>query len=209
MKKLLKIFRKAKAAPSISRREVCICGSGGQGIILAGIVFAQAAAIYEGKQVVQTQSYGPEARGGACRSEVIISEQEIDYPKTSSLDALLAMQQEALDKHISKLKKEGVLIMDSLLVKTIPPPKENKNIFSLPFTTMAKNQLGNIVAANMIALGAMAEIAPLAGLDALNQALAAIVKKEFIDLNRKALLLGYQEAKKLREIKNESIRISG
>lgn len=200
MKRLLKIFRKEKRIPPLNRQEICVSGSGGQGIILAGIVLARAAVI-DGKNAVQTQSYGPESRGGACWSEVIISEEEIDYPKTLSLDVLLAMQQEALERHIAKLKKEGILLIDSLLVKTVPSGKDDKNIFALPFTTIANNSLGNILVANMVALGGLVEITHLVSLESLKQSVVENVKEKFVDLNTKALLLGSQEANKLLETK--------
>jgi len=88
------------------RIEVCLSGAGGQGLILAGIILAEAAGIYEGKEVVQTQSYGPEARGGASRSEVVISEGFIDYPKVTKSDILLVLTQDACDKYISKLSQD-------------------------------------------------------------------------------------------------------
>src|SRR6185369_12593623 len=104
----------------MSRYELRFSGAGGQGLITAGIIMAKAASIYEGKQAVQSQSYGPEARGGASKSEVIISDGPIDYPKITKCDALLAMTQEAANKYSHDLKEGGVLLIDSDLVKNIP-----------------------------------------------------------------------------------------
>ncbi len=89
------------------RYEIRFSGAGGQGLILAGVIMAEAASIYEGIQAVQSQSYGPEARGGASKSEVIISDGPIDYPKATIVDALLALTQEACDKYSHDLKEGG------------------------------------------------------------------------------------------------------
>ncbi|HOP80709.1 MAG TPA: 2-oxoacid:acceptor oxidoreductase family protein, partial [Armatimonadota bacterium] len=117
------------------RYEIRLSGSGGQGLILAGIILAEAAAIYEGKEAVQTQSYGPESRGGASKSEVVISGSEIDYPKVTSPDLLLAMTQESCTKYLGDLKEGGIAILDSFFVEKWP---DNANVIALPLTTIAK-----------------------------------------------------------------------
>src|SRR5512138_1966714 len=94
------------------RYEIRLAGEGGQGLILAGIILGEAAAIYDGKKAIQTQSYGPEARGGASKSEVIVSTSDIDYPKVTSADALVVMSQEACDKYAADLQREGLMIVD-------------------------------------------------------------------------------------------------
>lgn len=211
MIELLRIWRKRKKVePTFSSRtEVCISGSGGQGIILAGIILSEAASLYEGKNVVQTQSYGPEARGGASRCEIVISEGEIYYPKTTSLDILLTMEQEALDKYISRLKKGGVLILDSTMIKDSPKNINSGKVYSLPFTRIA-NQLGNIIVANMVALGALVASTDLVSLEAIKKAISNRVKERFVELDIKALLRGFEETKKwLGTETNEITRISG
>ena len=102
---------------NLDRTEIRLAGEGGQGMILAGIILAEAAAIYDNKNAVQTQSYGPEARGGASKSEVIISRGEIDYPEVINADVLVALSQEACDKYSSDLKKDGLLLLLSLILK--------------------------------------------------------------------------------------------
>ena len=99
--------------------QISLSGTGGQGIILAGIILAEAA-ILENKKVIQTQSYGPEARGGASKAEVIISDENIDYPKIVTADVLLVMSQEACDKYSGILIKGGRLIVDTSAITTIP-----------------------------------------------------------------------------------------
>jgi len=116
-----KFFRREKKMGY--RYEIRLSGSGGQGLILMGIILAEAIGIYDGKYVAQTQSYGPEARGGSSKSEVIVSDEEIDYPKAMSVDLLLAMNQKSCDEFYPDLKPEGLLIVDSTFVTQVPTPK--------------------------------------------------------------------------------------
>lgn len=168
--------------------QISLSGTGGQGLILAGIILAEAA-ILEGKQTIQTQSYGPEARGGASKSEVIISDKEIDYPKATSADILLAMSQEACNKYIGLLKPGGKLIVDTSLVKTLP--EVDAKVLALPITHIARNELGNAMVANIIALGALAGFAELVELEYLTKAVLARVPKGTEELNKKALENGF------------------
>ena len=134
-----------------------LSGSGGQGMIFASVVLGKAIGIGEGKNVVQSQSYGPEARGGASKSDVVISSDEIYYPKAMKLDLLLAMTQEALDKYLPDLKETGILIVDSSLVTDYPADKA----YAIEFTRLARNEVGHIMTANMIALGAIGAVTGL------------------------------------------------
>lgn len=165
-----------------------LSGSGGQGLILAGIILAEAA-IGDGKEAVQSQSYGPEARGGSSKSEVIISEKPIHFPKVQGPDFLLAMTQEALNKYAGDLKPEGILVIDSTFVKEVPAAF--KNVYSVPITKMAKEQLGRDLFANIIALGTVAKLTKVIALEALEQAVLARVPKGTEEVNRKALRLGF------------------
>ena len=119
-----------------SRYEIRLSGTGGQGLILAGMILAEAIAFGEKKQVVQSQNYGPEARGTNSRSDIIISDQEIDYPKALHLDALLALNQAALDENFPALKEGGLLLVDSDLVKEVPPVP----YLGLPLTRLAQRE---------------------------------------------------------------------
>ncbi|MBI4596446.1 MAG: 2-oxoacid:acceptor oxidoreductase family protein [Candidatus Tectomicrobia bacterium] len=174
------------------RYEVRLSGAGGQGLILAGVILAEAAAIYDGKNALQSQSYGPEARGGASKSEVIISDEEIDYPKATQLDALLALTQEACHKYYSDLKEDGFLLVDSDFVTELPPGKFK--VYKMPIFTIASKELGKSMAANIIALGALVELSGVVSHEALEQAVLARVPKGTEELNRKALNLGYSHA---------------
>ena len=167
------------------RFEIRLAGSGGQGLILAGIILAEAAGVYGGKFVCQTQSYGPEARGGASKAEVVISDAEIDYPKAIQPDVLLALNQKSLDTFIADLKPGGLLLVDADLVQEAPAT----GTVALPFTRIAR-ELGRAMAANIVALGALAQLTGAVSLESLTAAVLARVPKGTEDLNRQALAAG-------------------
>jgi len=178
-----------------SRYEIRLSGSGGQGLILMGIVLAEAIGIYDGKYVAQTQSYGPEARGGSSKSEVVVSDEEIDYPKAISLDLLLAMNQKSCDEFYPDLKPEGLLIVDSTFVTQIPTPKA----FQIPFTRLAREKFEREVVANIIALGALSHLTPVVSAKAVESAVLARVPKGTEKLNRDALRAGITAAKRAKK----------
>lgn len=172
-----------------TRYEIRLAGSGGQGLILAGIILAEAAGIYEGKFVCQTQSYGPAARGGASKAEVVISDAEIDYPKAIQPDVLLAMNQKSLDTYSSDLKPEGLLLVDATLVPEVP----FERFIAIPFTQLAR-ELGKEMVANIVALGALAALSGAVTLESLEKAVLARVPKGTEELNKKALQAGVAAA---------------
>ncbi len=180
------------------RYEISLSGSGGQGLLFAGTILAQAIGIYDGKNVTQTQSYGPEARGGASRSDIVVSSGMIYYPKTIKLDLLLALTQEACDAYYLKLKEEGILVIDIDLVNQ-PPAREFK---AYPFTRAAKEELGTSIFANIIALGTLAALTKLVSKDSLIQAVKDRAPKGTLESNLKALELGFELVKKRRKIQN-------
>ncbi len=179
-----------KNAEQAARHEIRIAGSGGQGIIMAAIVLAEAAGVHEGKQVSQTQSYGPEARGGTCKAEVVISEAPIDYPKVSRPDFLLAMNQASVNTYFGDLKPTGLLIVDSTLVSKVPTAKT----VSIPFTRIAREEFGTDLVANMVALGALGYLSKDVSLESLEEALIARVPPGTEELNLKALRAGVRAA---------------
>ena len=177
------------------RFEIRFSGAGGQGLITAGIILAEAASIVEGKYAVQSQSYGPEARGGASKSEVIISDEPIDYPKATVVDACLAMTQESADKYANGIKEGGVLLLDSDFVKN--EPKGNFKIYKFPITRTAKEEVGREIVANVVALGAMIALTDVVSREAGEKAVLAKVPEAFLDLNKKAYSMGYDKVKDL------------
>ncbi|HMK51512.1 MAG TPA: 2-oxoacid:acceptor oxidoreductase family protein [Thermodesulfobacteriota bacterium] len=183
-----------------SRYEIRLSGSGGQGLILMGIILAEAIGVYDGKHVAQTQSYGPEARGGSSKSEVIVSDEEIDYPKAMELDLLLAMNQKSCDEFFPDLKPEGILIVDSTFVTQVPTPK----VFQIPFTRIAREKFNREVVANIIALGALSQLTPIVSAKAIESAVLAKVPKGTEKLNRDALRAGMNAAKQAKKARMES-----
>jgi 2-oxoglutarate ferredoxin oxidoreductase subunit gamma len=160
-----------------------------------GIILAEAIGIYDGKYVAQTQNYGPEARGGSSKSEVIVSDEEIDYPKAMRLDLLLAMNQKSCDEFYPDLKPDGLLIVDSTFVTQIPAPKA----FQVPFTRIAREKFKREVVANIIALGALSQLSPIVSAKAVESAVLARVPKGTEKLNRDALRAGMNAAKRAKE----------
>ena len=175
------------------RYEIRLSGSGGQGLITAAVVFAEAVGVYDGKYVCQTQSYGPEARGGKSKAEVVISSSPIDYPKALELDLLLAMNQAACDAYFYDIKPNGLLVVDSGLVEQHPTSR----IIAIPFTRIAKEEIGRELVANMVALGAIGLLSGRIDLGNLERALLARVPKGTEEMNSKALQCGIEEARKI------------
>ena len=176
-----------------NRLEIRLAGSGGQGLILAGLILAEAVGIHEGKFVTQTQSYGPEARGGASKSEVVISDQEIDYPQAVKPDILLCMNQAAYDAYIFDVKPGGALIVDSTLVQHLPTTRA----VALPFTKIAREEIGREMMANVVALGALAVLTGVVSLKSLTAALLARIPPGTEKLNKKALDAGVAAAQQI------------
>ncbi len=175
------------------RYEICFSGSGGQGIITQAIIFAQAVSADKDKYVCQTQSYGPEARGGKSKAEVVISKKPIDYPKALGLDLLLSMNQAACDAYFFDLNSDGILIIDKGLVEHSPTSR----VVAIPFTQIASKEIGQAVTANMIALGAVGLLSRQVDPDLLEQALLSKIPAGMEKINSAAFQRGVQEAKKI------------
>jgi 2-oxoglutarate ferredoxin oxidoreductase subunit gamma len=175
------------------RYEIRFAGSGGQGIIMAALVLAEAAGVYDGKYVCQTQSYGPEARGGNSKAEVVISKKVIDYPRATKLDLLLAMNQAACDTYFLDLKPKGLLVVDATLVDQVPTSR----VVAISFTQIARKEVGKKFVANIVGLGAVGYLAQVVSLKSLEAALIARVPKGTEEMNRKALHAGIKAARKV------------
>ncbi len=172
------------------RKEIRIAGTGGQGIIFAAIVLAEAAGIYENKYVTQIQSYGPEARGGASKADIIISDQPIYFPQTQELDILVCLSQQSLDEYVKKLKEKGTLFIDSYYCKNFN--KEKIKTYAFPFSLVAKEKLGRELFANIILLGSLARFTKIVSIESLKKAISHRVAPQFLAINEKALMLGYE-----------------
>jgi 2-oxoglutarate ferredoxin oxidoreductase subunit gamma len=173
-------------------QEIRLSGTGGQGLILGGIILAEAAMI-DGKEVTQSQSYGPEARGGASKAEVIISDDEIDFPKFQECDCLLSLSQTACDKYLQSVKTNGILIVDET-VKDVN--RDDIIVIRLPLLNTAKEQLGRMIVANIVSITAMNEICHYVSDEALKKAIQNRVPKEALALNVAAFDAGKELAMK-------------
>ena len=180
------------------RYEIRLSGEGGQGLVLAGKILAEAAAIYDERNATQSQSYGPEARGGASKSEVIISDGEIDYPKAENLDLQLVLTQEALDKYWKDLRPGGWLVVDSEAVTRLP--EGDFRVARVPFVRLAREKLGKPVVANIIALGLIVRLARVVSEEAAEQAILARVPRGTEETNLKAFHLGLEVASEIAGI---------
>jgi len=169
-----------------SRQEIIVTGFGGQGIVLAGIIVGKAAAIGDHKQSTLVQSYGPEARGGACSAQVIISEETIHYPHVRDPDILVCMSQAGFDKFIGQLKEEGTLIIDQDLVQL---RGIDRDFFAIPSTRMAE-ELGRKMMANIIMFGFFTAVTGAVSVDAARNAVAESVPKGTEAMNEKAFNKG-------------------
>lgn len=174
----------------MEKYEVRLSGSGGQGLLLAGIILAEGA-IKDGKNAVQTQSYGPEARGGASKSEVIINTEEIDFPKVRECDILLALTQKAYDQYNEGLKDDGILIIDNSVKVS---NTGNIKVYSVPIMDTAANELKKPMVTNIVALGAIVHISGLITKESLESAVLDRVPRGTEELNRLALTKGYEIA---------------
>ena len=176
----------------MGRVDIRLSGSGGQGMITSGAILGYAA-VYDNKQAVQTKSYGPEARGGAARAEVVVADEDINYVKVLKADILVALTQEAADKFSPDVIEGGIVIVDDMLVKT--KPEGNFKLYSLPIIKTAAEDLGKSMVANIVTLGVLNQIADLVNYENLEKAILAKVPKGTEDLNKRALAAGRDLAK--------------
>jgi len=175
--------------------EISMGGSGGQGLVLMGLILAEAAGIYEGRQVVSSQLYGPESRGGASRSDVIISDDEIDYPEVEHPDVLFAFNQLSANKYSPNLKEGGTFIYDSTFVQDVPEVKGKAQ--GLPITRLAREQVGRDIVANIVALGAITVLTGVVSREAITKAVLGRVPKGTEEINQRALKVGFEAAESI------------
>ena len=175
------------------RQNIRLSGSGGQGLILAGIILAEAA-LLEGKNAVQSQSYGPEARGGASKAEVIIADGAIHYPKVQGSDLLLAMSEKAYQKYKGGMAANSTLIVDATFIDEATVTATGGDVHAIPITKLAIETTGREMTANIVALGILAGLG-LVGEDALRRAVLHRIPKGTEELNMKALEAGLAAVK--------------
>jgi len=173
------------------KKEIRICGFGGQGVILSGFIIGKAAAVFMDYNAVQSQSYGPEARGGAARSEVIISDDKIGYPRPTSVDFFIAMSQEAFDTYREDIRKDTVIVVDPDLV---PKHKIGQPVYEIHAQKIAE-ELGNKIVTNIVMVGASMAIFGLLDKEAVKKSVLDSVPKRFLELNEKAFEKGFEAGK--------------
>jgi 2-oxoglutarate ferredoxin oxidoreductase subunit gamma len=173
------------------KTEIRIAGLGGQGIVLAGHILGKAA-VNDGLQVVQTQSYGAEARGSAAKSEIILSSGKIGFPMVRKSDVLVAMNQTALDKHLKDLRADGILIMDTETIKE--PPSTQAKVFKVEATKIAETELKSRMYANMVMLGAIVKMTKLVTAGSAEKAIRETFSGEAADKNVAAFKVGFGSA---------------
>lgn len=177
------------------KKEIRLSGSGGQGLITAGIILARAA-VLDKILVTQTQSYGPESRGGASRADVIISNDEFYYPEAVNFDVLLALTQEACEKYSDNLKNSGILIADTSNVKNIVHLEAK--VYEFPFTEIAMKKLGTELPTNILSLAFLVKITGVVSETSLKTAVCESMKPQFKDLNLKAIKIGFKLAEETK-----------
>lgn len=176
----------------MERYEIRLSGAGGQGMILAGIILAEAALAEEDVFVTQTQSYGPESRGGASRAEVVLSRDPIDYPKVVKPDILLALTKEAYQKYSRDLKSGGIIIADEMIDISRAAKEIQQQTLLLPVLKTAEEKAGLKLTANIVALGIVSKYIDLIECDHIREAIKKRVPTRTVEINLNAFELGRQ-----------------
>lgn len=175
------------------RTEIVLSGYGGQGVVLGGIILAEAAAIYDGINATHNQSYGPEARGGASKSEVIISDDIIHYPEIEHPSVLLCLTQEAFNKFAATVTSDGFIIADSAIQNL--NKAGNRKVCCFPIIESAVKEAGSEITTNIVALGVLVGLTQIVNQDALEQAVLSRVPSGTEEINKKAIKIGFRLAK--------------
>ncbi len=172
----------------MARTRLVFSGSGGQGVITAAIILSEAAVLHDGLNAVQTQAYGPAARGGATRADVVISENKINYPMVVQPNILVCLTQESYNQYAQIIRPGGLLITDRRFVKI--ERKVDARQRELPIYEQVMETIGNPVVFNIAMLGALLGFAPLVGTEAVQAVLKRRIPESFLEINRQAFSLG-------------------
>lgn len=183
---------------ALPRTEVQLGGFGGQGIMSAGRIIGQAAALYDGLEAAFTQSYGPEARGGSAGAQVVLASSPIHHPHLTEATHAIIMSSGAYAKYVPRVASGGVVLIDTGLIDLPSDQREDVSTYGLPATQLAE-KLGNNRAANAVMLGFWSAIAGIVSRTAMHQSLTDSVPRKTIDLNLKAFDIGYEEGLQRKE----------
>ncbi|UCF59856.1 MAG: 2-oxoacid:acceptor oxidoreductase family protein [Anaerolineaceae bacterium] len=175
------------------RTEIRLAGFGGQGIGLAGLILGKAVSLYDGLEAVMTQAYGPEARGGASSTNLVVADRPIDYPFVQEADILVTLSQEAYTRFRDEAKPEALVIIDEDLVQ--PSPQDS--CLKVPATKLAED-LGRRIVANVVMLGFLTATTGLVERESIEDAIKSSVRENVLELNMKAFAAGYEYARKLK-----------
>jgi 2-oxoglutarate ferredoxin oxidoreductase subunit gamma len=174
----------------MTRTEIKLAGFGGQGIVLAGFILGKAISIFDKKNAVLSQSYGPEARGGACSADVVMADGEIDYPEVTIPQVIVIMSQEAYTTYGQKIRDNGIMLIDEDLVSLDAVEHSKIMVYKIPSTRFAE-ELGRKIVANIVMLGFVTAITKVATLESVKESLLDSVPKGTEELNTNALKKGY------------------
>jgi 2-oxoglutarate ferredoxin oxidoreductase subunit gamma len=175
--------------------EARLSGEGGQGVVLGGAILAEAAILHEGRFAVQSPTYGSRVRGGPTKVDVIVSDEEIIYPRATAIDIFLSLAQMSFDKFCTDLAEDAIILVDENLVPHVP--ELDYQIHRFPFVAMARNELGNVVLSNIIALSTLVNMTGVVSREALWQAIQARVPARYLDLNQQAMERGFEISTRL------------
>jgi len=179
----------------MSQTDLTIAGVGGQGSIVAGVTLGSAAVTYDNKYATQTQAYSSELRGGFAAAWVIISDEPIEFPRVTQPDVLVAQAQDSIDRFGQGVKPDGIVIVDSDMVREIPSHIRSR--YSIPATSIARKQIKAAVTANMVMLGALCKVTHVVRRTALEQAIKKAVPRGKEEINLEAFNLGFEQVKKV------------
>jgi 2-oxoglutarate ferredoxin oxidoreductase subunit gamma len=181
----------------LSKIETRLSGEGGQGVVMGGAILAEAAILHEGRFAVQSPTYGSRVRGGPTKVDVIVSDEEIIYPRATAINVFLSLAQMSFNKFCNNLAKDAIILVDEHLVPNVP--KLNYQVHRFPFVNLARSELGNVVLSNIIALSTLVDMTGVVSHDALWQAIKARVPAKYIDLNQQAMERGFEISTRLRK----------
>ncbi len=183
----------------MTKFEARLSGEGGQGVVMGGAILAEAAILHEGRYAIQSPTYGSRVRGGPTRVDVIVSDEEIIYPRATSINFFLSLAQISFDKYGTDLADDAIILIDENLVPNTPHNKHTT--YRFPFVEVAKKEMGNLVLSNIIALAVMVQLTDVVSDKALWQAIQARVPKKYLDLNQQAMARGFEVAAELTKYK--------
>ncbi len=178
------------------QKDLTLAGVGGQGSILAGVILGSAAVTYDGKYAVQTQAYSAELRGGFAAAWVIVSDQPILFPRVTRPDILVAQAPDSIDRFAAGLQPDGVLVFDSDLIQNIPG--HISQAYGIQATSLARNQIHDLIVTNMIMLGALCQVTQVVSRKALEAAISASVPGGKVKMNLDAFDLGCQMVRQVK-----------